>query len=498
MNAPTLPYTQIDKLYIDGRWEATASTEPVLNPATERPIAPPPPADGAAPLAAVYAARRAFDRGPWPSLPMAERAAVLRRMHGALVASRDRIRRLIVAEVGCAQGITNAMQVGAPPSHFASALAYSGSDDRRYLPLEAIPNPMNPSGPRILGGGTTVREPVGVVAGITGYNFPFLLNLSKIVPVLLAGNTLVLKPSPFTPYSALLFGEFAEEIGLPKGVLNIVTGGNEVGSLLSSHPDVDIVSFTGSEAVGIAIMQQAATTLKRVHLELGGKSALIVRADADVQQAALGAVAGLTVNCGQGCALLTRFLVHNSIRAQFVEIAKAVAGQWKIGDPSDPSVLMGPLIRESQRGKVERLIRQGREEGARLVCGGGRPAHLSQGFFTDITLFDDVKNGMTIAQEEVFGPVGVTIGFDSDEEAIAIANDSRYGLNGGILSADAAAAYEMSLKIRAGSVYINGGTGKMSYAPIGGYKRSGIGREYGPDWLKEFTEEKSIFYPVGR
>ena len=178
--------------------------------------------------------------------------------------------------------------------------------------------------------------------------------------------------------------------------------------------------------------------------------------------------------------------------------AKAVAGQWKIGDPSDPTVLMGPLIRESQRGKVERLIGQGREEGARLVFGGGRPAHLPKGFFTEITLFDDVENRMRIAQEEVFGPVGVTIGFDTDDEAIAIANDSRYGLNGGILSADAATAYEMSLKIRAGSVFINGGTGKMSYAPIGGYKRSGIGREYGPDWLREFTQEKSIFYPVGR
>ena len=498
MNAPTLPYTHIDKLYIDGGWEATANAEPVLNPATERPIGYAPFGDGAAARAAIDAARRAFDRGPWPHLAMAERASVLSRMHAALVASRAQIRRLIVAEVGCAQGITDAMQVDAPLAHFASALAYSAQDDRRYLPLEATANLMNPAGPRILGGGCIVREPVGVVAGITGYNFPFLLNLAKIVPALLAGNTLVLKPSPFTPYSALLFGEIAEQIGLPKGVLNIVTGGVEVGSLLSSHPAVDMVSFTGSETVGIAIMQQAATTLKRVHLELGGKSALIVRADADVQQAAIGAVAGLTVNCGQGCALLTRFLVHNSIRAQFVEIAKAVAGQWKIGDPSDPTVLMGPLIRESQRGKVERLIRQGREEGARLVCGGGRPAHVSQGFFTDITLFDDVENRMTIAQEEVFGPVGVIIGFDSDEEAIAIANDSRYGLNGGILSADAAAAYEMSLKIRAGSVYINGGTGKMSYAPIGGYKRSGIGREYGPDWLKEFTEEKSIFYPVGR
>src|ERR1700733_4009950 len=493
-----IPYTHLKHLYIDGRWEKVRGAEAVLNPSTEKEIGFSPVGDVAAARAAIQAARTAFDRGPWPQLAMSERAAILKRLHAALDAKRDQIAQLIIAEVGCSQGVTHAMQVGAPLSHFASALNYSAHDDRRYLPLEVTPNAMNPSGPRILGGGTTVREPVGVIAGITGYNFPFLLNLSKIIPVLLAGNTLVLKPSPFTPYSALLFGEFAQEIGLPKGVLNIVTGGNEVGSLLSSHPDVDMVSFTGSEAVGIAIMQQAATTLKRVHLELGGKSALIVRADADVQQAALGAIAGLSVNCGQGCALLTRFLVHNSIRPQFVEMAKAIAGQWKIGDPADPTVLMGPLIRETQRGKVERLIGKGREEGARLVCGGGRPKHLPKGFFTDITLFDDVDNAMTIAQEEVCGPVGVTIGFDTDDEAVAMANASRYGLNGGILSADAATAYEMSLKIRAGSIYINGGTGKMPYAPIGGYERSGIGREYGPDWLKEFTQEKSIFYPVGR
>jgi acyl-CoA reductase-like NAD-dependent aldehyde dehydrogenase len=493
----TVPYTHIKNLYIDGRWAKAHGEEAVLNPATEAVIGHAPVGDTAAAHAAIEAARSAFDHGPWPNLAMAERAAIMHRMHAALVAKRERIVALIIAEVGCAQGITHAMQVDAPLSHFASALTHSTSDERRYLPVESTPNMMNPTGPRVLGSGSVVREPVGVVAGITGYNFPFLLNLAKIVPVLLAGNTLVLKPSPFTPYSALLFGEIAEEIGLPKGVLNIITGGAEVGSLLSSHPDVDMVTFTGSETVGVSIMQQAAPTLKRVHLELGGKSALIVRADADAQQAALGAVAGLSVNCGQGCALLTRFLVHNSIRRQFVEIAKAVAGQWKIGDPADPSVLMGPLIRESQRGKVERLIAKGCDEGARLVAGGGRPAHLSKGFFTDITLFDDVQNRMTIAQEEVFGPVGVTIGFDDDAEAVAIANDSRYGLNGGILSADAATAYEMSLKIRAGSVYINGGTGKMSYAPIGGYKRSGIGREYGPEWLKEFTQEKSIFYPVG-
>jgi acyl-CoA reductase-like NAD-dependent aldehyde dehydrogenase len=493
-----IPFADSSALYIDGRWHPVSDAEPVLNPATEAVIGQAPVGDAAAAEAAIAAARRAFDQGSWGSLPMAARAAMLRSMHAALLAQRERIVALIIAEVGCAQGITNAMQVDAPLSHMLSAIEGATRDDTVRLPVETVPNPMNPAGPRIIGGTTVVREPVGVVAGITGYNFPFLLNLAKIVPALLAGNTLVLKPSPFTPYSALLFGRVAEEVGLPPGVLNIVTGGPAVGSLLSSDARVDMVSFTGSEAVGVSIMKQAAGTLKRVHLELGGKSALIVRRDADVERAAAMAVAILTVNCGQGCALLTRLLVHNDVRAGFVKAMNAVAAHWKIGDPADPSVMMGPLIRESQRAKVEKLIQAGRDQGAKLVHGGGRPVGLSKGFFTDITLFDEVDNSMTIAQEEVFGPVGCVIGFDTDDQAVAIANDSRYGLNGGIETADAATGYAMALRIRAGSVALNGGTGRMSYAPIGGYKRSGIGREYGPDWLREFQQEKSVFYPIGR
>ncbi|PCC99541.1 aldehyde dehydrogenase family protein [Halopseudomonas pelagia] len=494
-----IPFTHLNKLYINGRWEAgSEGAEAIINPATEEVIGHAPVGGVAAADAAIAAAREAFDQGPWPWLSMAERADYMRRMHAALVSRREQIAALIVAEVGCSQMVTQAMQVDMPLGHVLKAIDRSLVTEARQIPVEAVPNPMNPGGPMILGSGSIEREPVGVVSGITGYNFPFLLNLAKVFPALLAGNTLVLKPSPFTPYSALLFGEIAEEIGLPKGVLNIVTGGVEVGSLLSSDPRVDLVSFTGSEAVGISIMTQAAATLKRVHLELGGKSALIVRADADIQAAAMGAVAGLMINAGQGCALLTRFVVHNSVREQFVQYAKATAGQFKVGDPSDPSVMMGPLIRESQRAKVEGLIASGLEQGAKLVCGGGRPAGQEKGFFVDITLFDDVTNDMTIAQEEVFGPVGVVIGFDTDEEAIAIANDSRFGLNGGVMTADAAVAYKMAKRIRAGSVYLNGGGGTMPYAPIGGFKRSGIGREFGPDWLNEFTEEKSIIYPIGR
>ncbi|MDP3548767.1 MAG: aldehyde dehydrogenase family protein [Novosphingobium sp.] len=494
----TIPFTDIDRLYIDGEWHAGAGTEAVLNPATEDVIGEAPVGDAAAAEAAIASSYDAFENGPWPRMAQSERTAMMQKFHDALYAKRGQLVELIIKEVGCAQAVTSNVQVDAPLEHLQSAIDYSLREEPRQIPVASNANMINPTGPRILGGGTVVREPVGVVSGITGYNFPFLLNLAKVTPALLAGNSLILKPSPFTPYSALMLGQIADEIGLPRGVLNVITGGPDVGTKLTTDPRVDMVTFTGSEAVGAAIMGQAAPTLKRVHLELGGKSAMIVREDADVEAAATMAIMVLSVNAGQGCAITTRFLVHNSVRARFVATAKAVAAHWKVGDPSDPTVLMGPLIRESQRAKVEKLIQSGRDEGSTLVAGGTRPAGLSKGFFVDITLFDNVDNMSTLAQEEVFGPVGCVIGYDTDDEAVKIANESRYGLNGAIMTADAAKAYEMSLQLRTGNVAINGGIGKMAYAPFGGYKRSGIGREYGPDWLREFQQEKTITYPVGR
>jgi aldehyde dehydrogenase (NAD+) len=495
----TVPFTHLDKLYIDGAWvPATGGFDDVIDPATELPIGRAPVGSKAEAESAIAAARHAFDTGLWPRMSMAERADIMRKMHAALSAKKAQIAALIMAEVGCAAGVTHMMQVAMPIDHLMDAINQCTGDATQYLPITATPNMMNSSAPKTLGSTTVIREPVGVVAGITGYNFPFLLNLAKITPALLAGNTLVLKPAPQTPFSALLFGEIADEIGLPKGVLNIITGGPDVGGLLSSHPDVDLVTFTGSEGVGAMIMAQAAPTLKRVHLELGGKSPYIVRHDADVMLAAQRAIGFLTVNAGQGCAIPTRLIVHNAVRAQFVATAVAVAAHFKIGNASDPSVLMGPLISAAQRSKVETLIQTARDEGATLVHGGGRPADLAKGWFTDVTLFDNVDNASTLAQEEVFGPVGAIIGFDDDDEAVAIANASRYGLAGAIDSADAATAWAMAHRLRTGSVAINGGTGTMAFAPIGGYKRSGVGREYGPDWLREFQEEKSLFYPIGR
>jgi len=495
----TVPFTRIDYLYIDGeRASPDAGFEAVINPATGEAIGKAPLAGTAQVSGAIAAARHAFDHGPWPAMSMDERADVMQRMVDALRARQAEIAALIVAEVGCAQHVTHAMQVANPINHLAAAIRHARREEDVRLPIDITPNPFDPGGPRSIGGTTVVREPVGVVSAVTGFNFPFLLNLAKITPAVLAGCTMVLKPSPFTPFSALLFGEIAEAAGLPPGVLNIVTGGIAEGQLLCTDERVDMVTFTGSEGVGAAIMAQAAPTLKKVHLELGGKSAMIVRHDTDVARAAALAVGFLSVNAGQGCAIPTRLLVHNSVRPAFVEAARAAAARIRIGDPADPAVTMGPLIRESQREKVERYIALGSQAGARLVCGGGRPAGLERGFFAEMTLFDDVTNDMAIAQDEIFGPVGCIMGFDSDDEAIAIANASRYGLNGAIETADAATGYAMARRIRAGSVALNGGTGTMSFAPIGGYKRSGIGREYGPRWLEEYQHEKSIFYPVGK
>ncbi|RYY29079.1 MAG: aldehyde dehydrogenase family protein [Sphingomonadales bacterium] len=493
----TIPFTKFDGVYIGNEWVTAADTDPVINPATEEVIGLAPVATVAQADQAIAAARDAFDKGSWPRMSRKERAAVMQRMLDALIARKAQIRALLIAEIGCAQYMIDLVQIGACLEHFQKTIDHSLNDDSYHLPIEAAPNPVNPDAPRTLGSAIVVREPIGVVSAITAYNFPFFLCLSKIVPALLTGNTMVLKPSPFTPFSALLFGEVANEIGLPRGVLNIVTGGGDVGGLITTDDRVDMVTFTGSEGVGSAIMQQAAKTLKRVHLELGGKSAMIVRSDANIMAAAQAAVGSISVNAGQGCALMTRFLVHNDIRAAFAATCAAVAPHFKVGNPADPSVLMGPLIRDTQRARVESLVASGVASGAELIVGGGRTAGLDKGYFHDITIFDNVDNKSEIAQEEVFGPVGVIIGFDTDEEAIDIANDSRFGLSGSIMSADAATAFDIAGRIRTGSMHINGGMGKMAYGPLGGYKRSGLGREFGPEWLKEYTQEKSIYYPVG-
>lgn len=486
-----------DTLFIDGAWVPTdgGTTEPLLNPATGEHFGSAPAGTDKDCSRAIAAARRAFDQGPWPRLSGAERGAVLHRMVEELESQRAAIIELVMTETGAPRGLAEGLHVSTSLDHlrfFADAAAWDS--------VEALPPDVTsrPGGGKLLGSQVMVHEPVGVVAAITPFNFPIFINIAKVGPALAMGNTVVLKPSPFTPVEAFVLAEAGRRAGLPDGVLNVVTGGVEVGEQLTSDPDVDMISFTGSDTVGAAVSAQAAPTIKKVLLELGGKSALIVRADADLEQAAGFAVGQYTLQAGQGCSLCTRVLVHNSVKERLLELMVEATNQLTLGDPADAATTVGPLIREGQRARVERYVEGARAAGARVVVGGERPAGLDSGFFYAPTIVTDVDHSSPIAQEEIFGPVVVVCGFDSDDQAVALANDSVFGLWGAIYSADSGTAYEMALRIRTGGVAINGGSGRMnSWAPFGGYKRSGIGREYGVAGVREYTQTKVVTFNAG-
>jgi len=484
-------------LYIGGGFTrpAAGGCEAIINPATEESIGVAPVGDLEDVQAAIQAARSAFDQGPWPHLRTRDRAAMLEKVFGALMANAERICDLIVAEAGAVKFNARARQFDIPMKHFRYYLDGVGHDDVRALGPELTPGP---GGTTTVGTAFVVREPVGVVAAITPYNYPYFLNLAKVVPALLTGNTVVLKPSPYTPFEAIVLAVAAHEAGLPKGVFNLITGGSAVGEWLTRDKRVDLITFTGSDAVGSAIAAQSAPTLKRLVLELGGKSALIVRADASMKMALAQSLRGFTSHAGQGCAMNTRVLVHNSIRRSFVEQLAAAAQSVKVGNPVDPGTEMGPLIRSAARDRVEGYVAAGLRGGATLRAGGRRPAHLPRGFYYEATLFEDEDPGSVIAQEEIFGPVGVVIGYDSDDEAVELANRSLFGLRGGIISADVGRAYEMALRIRSGGITLNGGAGtQLSSGPFGGVKRSGYGRELGEEGLNEFTQLKLIEIQAG-
>lgn len=481
--------TENKGLYIGGEWVKTDREEPVLNPATEDVIGMAPVGGAAEIEMALAAAREAFDRGPWPRLSMAERIAKVEAFLANLQAKADAIQSLIVAEVGCVKALAATAQFQTPLE-----LARYAVEEARRLRPQAVP--LEP-GPFVLGGGQTMLEPVGVVLAITPYNFPFQLNVVKIVPALLMGNTCILKPSPYTPFLALACADAAHEVGIPPGVLNVMTGGVETGELLTRDPRVDLISFTGSDTVGAAIMAQAAPNLTRVLLELGGKSAQIVLPDANVERAAYAGFMAFTTNAGQGCGCLTRHIVHNSIRDMYIKVMQGVGKTMVLGDPLDPATKMGPLISAKQRERVEHYVQLGLDSGADLVLGGKRPDHLKRGYFYEPTVFNNVDNKSAIAQDEIFGPVCCVIGYDTEEEAVALANDSVFGLTGAVFTANANKAYEIARQMRTGGVWINGGAGKLlSTLPFGGYKRTGIGREYGPGWLAEYAEQKSISFHV--
>jgi aldehyde dehydrogenase (NAD+) len=488
--------TAYDQLFIDGRWAppAAGATEPVINPATEAPFGRAAAGGAQDCERAIAAARRAFDDGPWPQTHRDERADRLQKVLDRLVARREEILETIVREVGFTRREAP-FQLEMAFTHFRRYLELARRDPMTSLPTRVFPQP---DGSKVLGTAVKVREPIGVVSAITPYNAGFLLGVTKAIPALAAGNTVILKPSPYTPLTSFLLAEAIAEADLPAGVFNLVTGGVEVGQQLASDPRIDMVSFTGSDAVGAQIAAQAAQTLKKAHLELGGKSALIVRHDADLDVALRGGLFGFAFQAGQGCSMTTRMLVDNRIRPAFVERLVAATSAIKVGDPAEPDTGMGPVIREASRARVEKYVGLGLEHGARLVCGGRRPPGLAKGFFHEPTIFDDVDNASPLAQDEIFGPVAAVIGFDDDEEAIRLANASRYGLGGAIVTRNTGLAMEMALKIRTGMVSINGGAGGFHPdMPFGGYKRSGLGREWGEEGYNEYTEIKSIGFHAG-
>ncbi len=481
-------------LYIDGEWVNASSDEEleVINPASEEVITKVPQASMEDVDRAVAAARRAFEDGPWPRMSARERSDTLLRFTQTIADRRGELVDMIIAEAGAARSIAEAFQFDTPLRY-----AFWFAERAATFPYE---DPLPPQlTARGLGQGVIRKEPVGVVAAITAFNYPMYLNLAKVVPALAVGNSVVLKPSPYTPLEALVLGEIADAAELPPGVLNVVTGGVPESERLTTHPEVDMVSFTGSDVVGKQIMKQAAGGLKKVLLELGGKSPNIVFAGSDVRRFAAAAAYAFTIHAGQGCALPTRILAERSVYDEVVEGLEAALAKVEVGDPAEPTVTMGPLIREAQRERVERYVANGTAEGARLACGGGRPAHLSRGFFVEPTLFVDVDNSMRVAQEEIFGPVGVVIPFDGEDEAVALANDTRYGLAASIWHPQSTRAYELAKQVRAGTVTINGGGGGPSpWGPFGGYKQSGIGREFGDYGMLEFTQLKTVSWSAGR
>lgn len=466
-----------DLIYINGEWAAPGgdATIDVINPATESVITAVPDGSAADVDAAVAAARAAFDA--WSATPASERAGYLRSILDQLTARSEQIAGLISEEMGSPIGFANQVQLGLPTNSFAKAAelaetyAFSHTD----------------------GNSVIVREPVGVVGAITPWNYPLHQIAGKVAFALAAGNTVVLKPSEVAPLNAWALAEIIHEAGVPNGVFNLVSGtGPVVGEALASHPDVDMVSFTGSTWAGRRVAELAAQTIKRVALELGGKSPNVVLADADLPGLMPHAVAAAMLNSGQTCSALTRLIVPREQLGEAEELAKEAAEALIVGAPNDESTVLGPLVSAAQLARVRGFIDRALEEGARLVTGGSQGVDgLGTGYYVRPTVLTDVTVDMEVHREEVFGPVLALEPYDDEEDAIRIANDTPYGLAAGVWSADADRARAVAGRIRAGQVYVNGGDFNPN-APFGGFKQSGIGRELGSFGLEEFLEVKSL------
>ena len=466
-----------DKLYIDGTWVASTgtSTIDVVNSTTEEVIGRIPEGTADDVDRAVKAAKAAFPG--WAATSVEERGKYLQRITEGLQARMMDIAQTVSAEVGMPMNLSMIIQAGLPTMTFGSMPQIVDS-----FPWEEQ-----------VGNSLVVREPVGVVGCITPWNYPLHQIAAKVAPALAAGCTVVLKPSEVAPLNAFILAEIIDEVGLPAGVFNLVTGvGPVVGEAIAAHPDVDMVSFTGSTRAGKRVSQVAADNVKRVSLELGGKSANIILDDADFERAVSDGVGKCFLNSGQTCSALTRMLVPRSRLAEAEEIAVKAAESYTPGDPFADGTRLGPLVSAAQRERVRGYIAKGVEEGAKLLTGGPEaPEGLDKGYFVRPTVFSEVRTDMTIAQEEIFGPVLSIIPFDTEDEAVEIANDSVYGLAGGVWAGDPEKAKAVARRLRTGQVEVNGGSFNP-LAPFGGYKQSGVGRELGSHGLDEFLEVKSL------
>ncbi|WP_245653832.1 aldehyde dehydrogenase [Novosphingobium rosa] len=471
------------QFYIDGRWCDARSAErlELVSPITENVILTVPGGCAEDMSAAVDAARRAFDTGPWPRMAPSERAQVLRRIGQAIAVRQELFARVWTAQVGATIGFTTMFSSLIPGyyDYYASLADHYAFEDVRKTAQ---------------GHARVVREPVGACALILPWNAPLILLSQKLAAGLFAGCTFVVKPSPETPLDALILAECAEEAGLPPGVLNIVPAGREAGDALIRDPRIDKVSFTGSTDAGRHIGAVCASRIARCSLELGGKSAAIICEDADLQTA-LGTIVPFAMPfSGQICFSQTRVLVPQSRHDEILDAYVEAVGHIRLGDPWDTATTMGPLSMGRQRDRVLSYIEKGRGEGARLVKGGGTGG-FNQGYFVEPTIFDRVTPDMVIAQEEIFGPVVSILTYSNEEEAVAIANNSQFGLSGTVFSKDVGRAESIARRVRTGNISINGLQIDPS-VPFGGFKQSGIGREGGVEGLEVFLEPKAIYFPA--
>ena len=470
-----------ENIYINGEWVSSGGdgSIEVMNPSTEEVVGSIPDGVASDVAAAVESARAAFPA--WSALSLEDRLSFIEGLAGQLAARSEEVGELISTEMGMPQPLANIIQAGLPAGTTASVLETA----RSFAFEEQMGNTL------------VTREPMGVVGCITPWNYPLHQIMAKVAPAMAVGCTVVLKPSEVAPLNAFLLAEIIDELNFPKGVFNLVSGvGPVVGEAIAAHPDVDMVSFTGSTRAGTRVAEVAAANVTRVHQELGGKSANIILDDADFSAAIPSAVGACFLNSGQTCSALTRLLVTTNKMEEAADLAAQAAAGFTVGPADDETSKLGPLVSQAQWERVQNYIQTGIDEGATLVTGGvGKPDGLETGYFTKPTVFADVDNSMTIAQEEIFGPVLSIIGYEDEDDAVRIANDSDYGLSGGVWSSDNERALNVAKKLRTGEVDMNGSFLNTD-APFGGYKKSGNGRELGRFGMYEFVEAKQINLPL--